>query len=196
MAAELKPGDVFLTRGHSPVSRAIRFFTRSFGEKRTRVNHVGLVVTKGSLKSAVVVEAIRFVTRRTLWSGYGPPKKDSVAVFRATNLSQDEIQLIVARAESHVGKKYGWQMIVAHILDWILLGAYAFRRLVPGGNYPICSWVVADAFSTAGKHFGVAPGAASPDDIWDFVAERKPGRYKMVRPLTPLPREEAPKQHP
>ena len=44
MGILLEPGDVFLTRGSSFISRAIRFFTRSIGEKRTKVNHVGLVV--------------------------------------------------------------------------------------------------------------------------------------------------------
>ncbi len=146
MTVELKLGDVFLTRGYSPLSRAIRFFTRGFGEKRTRVNHVGLVVEGGSLESAVVVEAVLSVACRKLWLGYGPPKTDSVAVFRATNLS----------------------------------GGKGSRGQGAEGSS------AADAFRKADKHFGVVPGAASPDDIWDFVAERKPSKYVMVRPLIPL----------
>jgi hypothetical protein len=189
MSVGLERGDVFLTCGNSFISRAIRFFTRGIGEKRTKVNHVGLVVEAGELETAVVVEALSHVTRHRLFEQYGPPGTDLVAVYRATNLTAEEINIIVATAERQVGKKYGWPMIVAHFLDWLLLGAYVFRRLVPGDRYPICSWLVAHSFSKAGKHFGVEPGEATPDDIWDYI-EKHPNRYIEVRPLTPLGLEE------
>ena len=35
MGIALEPGDIFLTRGYSFFSWAIRFVTRSIGEKRT-----------------------------------------------------------------------------------------------------------------------------------------------------------------
>jgi len=183
---ELEAGDIFLTKGNAIISRLIRFFTRGIGEKRTKVNHVGLIVSPGDLHTALVVEAIRFVTRRTLWAGYGPPKTDCVAVFRANNLSDEDIRTITARAQSMVGAKYGWPKIIAHLLDWCLLGAYVFRRLVPGKRYPICSWLVADAFAKAGKYFGVDPGAAEPDDIWDYVTSLEHGHYVQVYPLRRL----------
>jgi len=186
MGVLLKPADIFLTRGSSFISRAIRFFTQGIGERKTKVNHVGLVVKGGDLKSAVVVEALSRVKRHKLWAQYGPPKKDSVAVYRATNLTTKEIKTIVAEAESQVDKKYGYIMIVAHLLDWLLLGAYFFRRLVPSERYPICSWLVAHSFKKAGKFFDVEPGMASPDDIWDFVEERRPRIYKKIRALKPL----------
>ncbi|MDI6744701.1 MAG: hypothetical protein QMD07_04915 [Thermodesulfovibrionales bacterium] len=91
----LKPGDVFLTRGKGFISKAIRFFTRSIGESRTKVNHVGIVIEEGTLKTAVVVEALSMVRRHRLWDKYGPPAKDAVAVYRAKNLSQEEIKTIV-----------------------------------------------------------------------------------------------------
>jgi hypothetical protein len=183
MNVQLKAGDVFLTRGTGWVSRLVRVFTQTIGEKRTRVNHVGLIVEDGDLRTAVGVEAIRFVTERTLWSGYGPPCTDSVAVYRATNLTPAEVEVIAARAKSMVGRKYGFVAVAAHLLDWFLLGMYWFRRLVPNGRYPICSWVVADAFAKVGKNFGVPPGAAQPDDIWDFVNSRRHDHYVQVFPL-------------
>ena len=188
MSVELERGDVFLTRGNSFISRVIRFFTRGIGEKRTEVNHVGLVVEAGELSAAVVVEALSRVKRHRLLARYGPPRKDSVAVYRATNLTPEEVSTIVATAEKQVGKKYGWLMIAAHFLDWLLLGAYVFRRMVRGRKYPICSWLVAYSFSQAGKHFGVEPGEAAPDHIWDYI-EQHPGRYTEVRPLRPLGQE-------
>jgi hypothetical protein len=188
MSNAFEAGDVFLTRGQAFISRAIRFFTRDAGEKRTRVNHVGVVVEAGEITTAVVVEALSTVKRHRLWKQYGPPRKDGVVVYRATNLTPEEIETIVATAGRQVGKKYGYLKIAAHFLDWLLEGAYVFRRLVPDGKYPICSWLVAHAFGEAGKHFGVDVGVATPDDIMDFI-EDNPDRYTQVRPLIPLRQE-------
>jgi hypothetical protein len=60
-----------------------------------------------------------------------------------------------------------------------------FRRLTRSDRYPICSWLVACSFKKAGKTFGVAPGAASPDDIWDFCT-RETDKYVEVLELGPL----------
>jgi hypothetical protein len=181
----LKPCDVFLTRGNGFISKAIRFFTRSIGESRTKVNHVGIVVEDGTVKTAVVVEALSMVKRHRLWDKYGTPAKDAVAVYRANNLNSEEIKTIVAEAEGQVGRKYGYLKVIAHLLDWALLGAYVFRRLADNGDYPICSWLVAHSFSKAEKYFGVEPGAASPDDIWDFVKSH-PDIYECVHKLKQL----------
>jgi hypothetical protein len=183
----LKPGDIFLIRGTGLLSLLIRFFTRSFGEKRSKVNHVGIVVQEGTLRNALVVEALIKVRRHLLWERYGPPKKDHVAIYRPTNLKPQEIAIIVNEANEQVGKPYGFGKIVAHFLDWLLLGAYFFRRLTNNADYPICSWLVAHSYSKVGKHFGVAPGAANPDDICDFVAKRK-DIYRCVMKLGPLSR--------
>ena len=65
----LEPGDVFLTRGRSLLSLAVRVFTRKFGEKRTVVNHVGLVVEGGTMRTTKVVEALITVRRhRGIWT--------------------------------------------------------------------------------------------------------------------------------
>ncbi|MGD9268032.1 MAG: hypothetical protein PVH70_11390, partial [Desulfobacterales bacterium] len=54
----LLPGDVFLTYGAGFFSKLIRFFTRTIGESRTKVNHTGIVVTEGDLESCQVVETL------------------------------------------------------------------------------------------------------------------------------------------
>jgi hypothetical protein len=177
----LEPGDIFLTRGRGLVSRAIRFFTRRIGESRTKVNHVGLVVEGGPLARAVVVEALREVERHRLAEAYGGAK-DEVAIFRPLGLSPAEIARVVAAAESYVGRRYGYGKIVLHALDWALQGAYVFRRLGRMDDYPICSWLVAHAYAEAGVHFGVAPGAATPDDVWDHVTGH-PGAFARVSAL-------------
>jgi hypothetical protein len=45
--------------------------------------------------------------------------------------------------------------------------------MIPDNKYPICSWVVADAFAKVGKDFGVEVGMATPDDIWDFIEKTR-----------------------
>ncbi len=183
----LEPCDIFLTKGTSFVSRAIRRFTRSFGEKRTEANHVGIIVQRGTVHSAVAVEALTKVKRHAL-RRYAKKRTTKVAVFRPTNLTPEDVEVIVAKAESYVGRKYGWLKIVAHLGDWCLKGAYVFRRLTKDDSYPICSWVVAHAFLAADKRFGVPAGAANPDDIWDFVTTN-PEKYDQVRALEVIPED-------
>lgn len=149
------------------------------------VNHVGVVVEEGTLQTCVVVEALSKVKQHKLWERYGPPDDDSVAIFRPTNLTEEEITKIVNYAEKQVGRKYGYLKIVAHLLDWIFFGIYFFRRFTSSGKYPICSWLVAYAFLEAGKNFNVDPGAAEPDDIWDFVTRNK-DKYIEVHSLKPM----------
>ena len=182
MTIKLQPADIFLTRGKSLLSRAIRLFTRVIGEIRTKVNHVGVIVTEGNLRTAIVVEALTKVKRHKLWDRYGPPTRNKVAIYRATNLSEDEINTITNAADCYVGRTYGYLKILAQLADWLLQGAYVFRRLARMDKYPICSWLAAHSFSKAGKHFGVPPGTASPDDIWDFI-QFHPDIYTEVYPL-------------
>ena len=174
----LRACDIVLTRSETFVGRAIRFFTRRLGEPPSRVNHVGIMVTP-----TLIVEALRTVARRPLAAAYGPPTKQSIAIYRPLNLQPEQEVQVVLKANSYVGRSYGYLKIVAQSLDWVLQGAYVFRRLAGMDRYPVCSWVVAHAYAVAGKHFGVAPGAASPDDIHDYVTKH-PEKYAQVWPLS------------
>lgn len=178
---DLKPGDIFLTRGQGFVSWAIRCCTRNIGEKRTQVNHVGIVVEEGSLRTCNVVEALMRVMLHPLWRQYGPENHTLVSVYRPLTLTPEEIAVVVAEAREQIGKGYGFLKLFAHLLDWLLQGVYFFRRFVGCEKYPICSWLVAHAYSRAGKHFGCEPGAAEPDDIWDFVTTHHT-YYKRIHP--------------
>jgi hypothetical protein len=181
MTTNLKPGDIFLTQGTSFISRAIRFFSRTGGESRTEANHVGIVVAGGTEHSAVIVEALTKVKRRKM-SAYASSDNTKVAVYRPTNVSDDDMALIMAKANSYVGNDYGYVKIAAHLADWFLGGRYFFRRFAAMDKYPICSWVVAYAYAEAGYDFGVHPGAASPDDIHDFCVAN-PDKYIEVHPM-------------
>lgn len=178
---QLRSGDIFLSRNRRWLSRAIRFCTRRIGEPRSVVSHVGIVVEGGALESTVIVEALSQVKKRKLVEAYGQGK-DDLAVYRPINLTEAEVKAVVAAARAYEGRKYGVLKIVLHFLDWLLQGVYFFRALAWMDSYPICSWLVAQSFAKAGKTFGVAAGAATPDDIWDFVTDR-PTKYERIRPL-------------
>lgn len=178
------PGDIVLTRSHGLLGRVIRLFTRSFGESRTKVNHVGIIVKEGTPpERAILVEALSKVKRHALATRYGDTRTD-VAIYRPLNLSQKDKRTIVRTAEGYVGRSYGYFKLILHLLDWMLLGAYIFRRLACVDAYPICSWLVAHCYRKVRKNFRIDPGAASPDDIWDFVTTSR--HYTCVRPLHPL----------
>lgn len=176
------PGDILLSRGNSWLSKAIRFFSRSFGESRTKVNHAAIIVEGANfVGNAIIVEALATVKKHSIQKSYGD-KNQSIAIFRPINLTDDQINLIVRKAEGYVGKTYGFLKIFTHMLDWALNGAYVFRRFTNSGKYPICSYLVAYSFAVANKHFGVEPGQATPDDIWDFVTLNK-DKYTQIREL-------------
>ena len=185
MNLELEPADIFLTRRGGIGSWAIRFFTRHIGESRTEVSHVGVVVEGGSLERAVVVESRGRAKRHLLFRQYGRKRKTDVAIYRPLHLSYEDREVIVRAAERYVGKEYSYFKILLHLADWVLQGAYVFRRLGGINDYPMCSWLVAHAFAKAGETFGVPPGAASPDDIWDYVTAH-PEKYEMLHRLAPL----------
>ena len=124
------PGDIFLTRGKGFLSAAIRFFSRRIGEKRTIVNHAGIIVEKGTLLDCVAIEVSYKVRKRKLWDDYGPPATSLVAIYRPKNLTAAELDIIVAEAEQQVDKIYGIFKIIAHVLDWLFLGIYLDRKSV------------------------------------------------------------------
>ena len=182
---ELHPADIFLSRSDTLLGKLIRVFTRAIGERRTEVNHVGVVVEGGDVEKAVVVEALAFVERHPLWSRFGGSRKHQVAVYRPKAISDADVATIVKSAEDDVGQEYGHLMIAAHLLDRLFLGVYFFRRMVRAEDYPICSWVVAWAYQKTGRGFGVPAAAADPDDIWDYIQSHR-DEYDEILPLQHL----------
>ena len=184
----LKPADIVLTRGRGLVSRLIRLCTRRIGESRTKVNHVGVVVQRGLLRDAVIVEALSRVVEHRLAEQYGDGRSD-VAVYRCRPLTELQRLAVAEAARDYVGRRYGYLKIALHSLDWLLQGAYVFRRLGRMDRYPICSWLVAHVYARVylpeRQSFGVKPGAATPDDIWDHISSC-PNEWECVRPLRPL----------
>jgi hypothetical protein len=174
----LKPCDIMFTSSPTWLSKAIRFCTRSIGEPKSVASHVGMVVAAGIDMAATIVEAQSTTNRHTLQESYGN-KADSICVCRPINIDVYQKHQIVAKAESYVGRKYGYLKLGLHLLDWMCGGAYLFRRLGRMDKYPICSYVVASAFKAIKADFGISNYGASPDDMWDFIV-KNPDKYEFV----------------
>jgi cell wall-associated NlpC family hydrolase len=173
----LFPGDIVCTRGTSWISRAIRWASRSFGERKTVVNHVGLIVSAGDFVDATIAEARwRYLVHNFFraYSGTG----QQVAIFRPKHIAYTRRADIADRARSFKHQKYGWLKIALHAADKLLNGAYFFRRLSFVPNRPICSYAVARAYADYGYSFGVTPYQAQPDDIWDYCANSD--NYELI----------------
>jgi hypothetical protein len=178
MPPKLQRLDIFFTRGEHWLSRAIRSMTRSTGEAPTVANHVGIIGEEGYGLYARGIEALGSgVKYHQLSDRY--TLNSEICVFRPVNLSPGEFDLIFAEARKLINRPYGWGKIILHALDWCIGGQYVFRRIGGLDSFPICSYLVADAYRAGGKDFGVSTRAASPDDIWDFVTSH-PDKYRFV----------------
>ena len=125
------------------------------------------------------------VKTHRLWDQYANTRT-GVCIVRPKNIPRD-VRVSIARvALGYTDRKYGWWKLALHFGDKLLNGAYFFRRLARWKKYPICSFVVADSYAAKGYTFGVAPGEAQPDDIWDYVMNSD--NYTVVRPMAPLQR--------
>ena len=178
----LQLGDIALFQGQAWISKAIRVLTRTRGELETKANHVGIILVDGTERSAVVIEALNTVQLNVL---YPKHERDLVAIARPINLCDKDRKFIGLNALKYLNRRYGYLKIVLHFLDRIIGGRYFFRRLGRIKRYPICSFLVADAFAAIGLDFGVPVGQAQPDDIWDFV-KANPDKYKIIRDFRPL----------
>ena len=184
---EVEPGDIVFTKGRSLISRAIRWLSRSWGEKKTEANHVGIITSPVRLPIhlAQITEALHRVRTHLLWDRYAGTGT-RISIYRAKNLPRQERNYLGTLARTYTGLRYGYLKILLHYLDARLLnGMYFFRRLAFLKNFPICSYLVAAVYSELGLDFGVKLYEAQPDDIWDFVTTN-PDKYQRVLPWTTL----------
>lgn len=182
MTLELRAADIVATRSKRWLGRAIRFFTRRIGESKSQVNHVGLIVQGGPIDEAIITESLSKTVRRKLIDGYSGRGAPDVAVFRPIDIIPEEVATVVAKMGDYEGRTYGYFKILTCLLDWCLFEKYVFRRLSRTDKYPMCSWALAHAEAKIKRFFGVHPGAATPDDIWDYCVAH-PEKYALVIPL-------------
>jgi hypothetical protein len=186
----IRPGDVFLTRSNSLLAKAIRLMQRGEGEEKSVVNHTGLFLNGqeyARLDEAMSIEALARVRVGRFWDFYHDSGTE-VAIYRDITLTAGERRAIEWAAQQYRGRLYGGLKLPLHAGDWMLeqllnkRDVYVFRRLAKVDRYPICSYLVAKSYSAVGRNFGVAVGAAQPDDIWDYV-RRHPEKWPPVLTL-------------
>jgi hypothetical protein len=188
----IRTGDIFLTRSRSLLGVVIRFFERTKGEGRTVVNHTGLFLGGrqrfSRLDDVTSIEALARVRTGRFWSFYHNNKNVEVAIFRDITLTDAERREIAETALHYQDQLYGGLKLALHAGDWFLSrllfrsDVYLFRRAALIDWAPICSYLVAKCYQKVGRNFGCEPGAAQPDDIWDYV-HAHPERWGPVLSL-------------
>lgn len=181
---QLNRGDLILSRSNTLMGKVARFFSRHIGESRTQVNHSMVVIKGGSVQQAVIVEALYKVVCRKLIDGYNSDGIQ-IAVFRKRNISDESIGAICEKAMSYNNRRYGIAKLFAHFGDWLLQGAYIFRRLARNDYYPICSWLSGFSYAAGNVFFGKPPAQLQPDDMWDYVKSNSE-EWECIYPLSRL----------
>ena len=176
---EFRCGDVVCELGQGVFGRLIQRFTRGLFEAKTWASHAGRIVTAGD--TVMIAEALRVFTIQPLDTG----RRIKVWRHKAA-FSEETLDCLWRKALYYKGKSYGWWKNAAHAIDGFLQKVtpfkhvYLFRRLIGVTDYPICSWEVAWTMSDcAGYRFGLAPNAASPDDIADWC-EAHPDEWELI----------------
>lgn len=180
-------GDILLVEGASWLSDAIRTMTTEPGEGPTRFSHTGLILTppvigKGFYTS-MVVEALGSGVKVRELSAY---KGRVFEVWRYTDASL--AGNAVKPALDREGERYGYTKLILHLADWVLLRNRfrLFRRASFIDRWPICSYLVAEAYAAAGYPWPCPSGGEynprmmTPDDVSDSI--RASGEWWRVWP--------------
>ena len=179
--SELKTADIIFTADDSIVSRAIRYFQRSRGEKPTRVHHTGLITKCGDGRSAVIVESNIIVKQSRFDVAYGNGKT-RIWVARARGLTSNASYNIKHEAENFVGSWYGFRLLPFYLGDKLvekLIGgnSFIFRRLYARmlkSDREVCSSLVKDVWvrnTSKELHFNIPTDYPTPNEIWEAVTQ-------------------------
>ena len=163
MRAKLMSGDLFFASGDYLVSKAIQKVTDS------PWSHVGIVFRLDSLDRILLLESVedmgvRFAPLSKYLSDYenGKPYKGRAVLARCKDVTASTIAGLSTFGIDTLTKPYDKDEI-AKILARITLGVGKKER---DSEY-ICSELVYECFSHAGKEFAYNPkGFISPQDIW------------------------------
>lgn len=180
----LQPADLVFVSGTSWVSRMIRRCETQPGEQPALASHVaGVVSSSMPIDGAMIVEALRKVTRRNLIDAYGDGK-EKIKIVRNVFLNSWQRAGIAAEASAKIGQGYGYGKIALQALDaglsWIFRrDVNVFRRFACLPE-PICSTLWAKPYASRGITFGVDADAANPDEMLDYI-QAHPEEWEVLR---------------
>jgi hypothetical protein len=163
LRAKLKSGDLLFTSGDYLVSKAIQKVTDS------PWSHVGIVFRLDSIDRILLLESVedmgvRFAPLSKYVRDYenGKPYKGRAVLARCKDMSSETVASISAFGIDELTQPYD-KGEVAQILARISLGIGKKKR----DREYICSELVYECFSRAGKEFSYNPkGFISPEDVW------------------------------
>lgn len=163
LRAKLKSGDILFTSGDYLVSKAIQKVTGS------PWSHVGIVFRLDSIDRMLLLESVedmgvRFAPLSKYLNDYedGKPYKGRAVLARCKDVNAQTVAGISTFGIDELTQPYDKDEI-AKILARITLG---IGKKEKDREY-ICSELVYECFSRAGKEFAYNPkGFVSPEDVW------------------------------
>ena len=175
----VQAGDVGFTRGTGLFQQAIRYATRGPGEEPTWTNHSLMFTTAGAVgpaephRQARAIEALARVEENPWYARHRHETGYTIMVYRPTFLSPESMARLVETARAHIGERYGWWKLGAHLLDRIFFeDKKTVSNLLRIDDRPICSYLVARAYEIAGHPHAFGPieaRAQDPDEMMDHV---------------------------
>jgi hypothetical protein len=164
LRAKLKSGDLFFASGDYLVSKAIQKVTDS------PWSHVGIIFKLDSIDRMLLLESVedmgvRFAPLSKYISDYedGKPYKGRIVIGRCKGVDANVVSGLAMFGIDELTRPYDKDE-VAKIIARITLGIGKKER----DREYICSELVYECFSKAGKEFGYdTHGFISPENIWN-----------------------------
>lgn len=167
----MQQGDIILTRGPGFISRAIRRFGKEDSQEAL-VSHAGIFISP-----VFVIEALS----RVKTNAFPEEFKDSeYVVLSPIDLSVEQRRILALIASKFSARSYGYAKIIGQAADWLTGTNWVTSRLLTWNRYPYCSFLVAEAYGSIGKNFGVPSKSTTPDDILDYCIDH-PTKYSIVK---------------
>jgi hypothetical protein len=173
----LLPADSISVHSRSLLGWLIREAETAPEEQNTYSNHCADITFDRSSTEAL------WVVTKTPFDQWLQEHGD-FEIWRYTGLTQEQRETVARKAESYLGRHYGWWKLLIHLMDAFLTflrrkETYFFRRIMSYDRYPICSWVEAYAYQAANINFGCEPNVADPDVIYDYK-KAHPDHWKLM----------------
>lgn len=182
----MKAGDIILTRDDSFISKAIRRFGREKNEPAL-VSHAGVFICERHVIEALFSGVKTTLFPRGFWGS-------EFLVASPLNVNDFQREMIASKALNFSARTYGFTKIFGQALDYLSGSDFFTSKIFVMDRFPICSYVVAEAYAALGKTFGVPTKSTTPDDILDFILDH-PDKYHLVE-ATPQLLHDAAKQRP
>ena len=153
----MKSGDIILVTGTAWISKQIMAKTALPTDEIT-VSHAGLFIC-----DQYVLEAL---PKGVVTSKYPDSFPETHYIFSPKNITTVQQADICKKALTYSADPYGWGKLGTQYLDWLtsskVWSSYGLDK------YPICSYIVAQAYKSVGLDFGVPTKGTTPMDILRF----------------------------